>query len=71
MRKEDVYDALGRLLEAAAALTAAGPDADPELRSNLVAAKLEYENCYEAFMLGLNIAGRRTREAIELPPPRD
>ncbi|HWB81180.1 MAG TPA: hypothetical protein VG755_39725 [Nannocystaceae bacterium] len=64
-----MYDALGRLLEAAAAVSDAGPDPDPQLRSNLAAAKLEYENCYEAFMLGLNVAGRRTRESIQ-PPKR-
>jgi hypothetical protein len=66
MRRRDVYEALGRCLEAAAALAQAGPDPDPQLRSKFVAAKLEYENCYEAYMLGMKIAGRRTLEAIEL-----
>ncbi|HWB77671.1 MAG TPA: hypothetical protein VG755_22045 [Nannocystaceae bacterium] len=64
MSKEDVFEALGACGRAAAALAAAGPNPDPSLRSRLAAARLRYENCYEAYMLGLDIAMHRARGSL-------
>ena len=66
MHERDVYEALGRYLDAAARLTAAGSHADAALVSEAVYAKLAYQNLLDAYLLGLRVSGRRTRESLEL-----
>jgi len=58
VRGEDVYEALGRYLAAAAKLEELGSSASPSLLIEVADAKLAYQNLLDAFVLRLRIAER-------------